>query len=107
MLVPDDGVKIFVCVEPIDMRKCENGLIDEIKLTHKDNPKSGHVYIFINESSTIIKALFWDSDGFVIFKKRLEIGEFSFPVPKKGKKMKIDKEQLDLIFSGKQTKMIN
>jgi len=70
MLVPSDNMKIFVALEPVDMRKSINGLSVEIIETLDNKPQSVDLYIFRNKSSSLIKALFWDTDGFVLIYTR-------------------------------------
>ena len=43
-------------------------------------PKSGDIYVFTNKNKNRIKILVWDKDGFWILAKRLEIGQFRFPL---------------------------
>lgn len=37
---------------------------------------SGAFFIFLNKRKDLMKVLFWDNDGFVIWFKRLEKGSF-------------------------------
>ncbi len=40
---------------------------------------SGDLFVFHNRQANRIKVLFWDSNGLVIYAKRLERGTFRFP----------------------------
>lgn len=40
-----------------------------------------HLFVFRNKRGDRLKAIWWDSDGLAIFYKRLEEGNFLFPVP--------------------------
>ena len=100
MLVPTDAMKIFVALEPVDMRKSTNGLLIEVTESIGGKPQSGDLYIFRNKSSSLIKALFWDRDGFVLIYKRLEEHKFKFPKITARSTLVINKKQLRWLLSG-------
>lgn len=61
------------------MRKAINGLVQMIA-NHTDyNVLSGACFIFCNKSSTIIKILYWNNNGFCLWQKRLEKDRFCWP----------------------------
>ena len=74
-------VKIYVALEPADMRRGFDGLSALVQETLKHDPFSGHLFLFRNRRRDRIKILFWDGDGCVIFYKRLARGTFEFPIP--------------------------
>ena len=41
---------------------------------------NGDVYIFVNRNRTILKLLYWELDGYVVYHKRLEEGRISHKV---------------------------
>jgi len=100
MLVPADNMKIFVALEPVDMRKSINGLSVEVIEALDNKPQSGDLYIFRNKSSSLIKALFWDTDGFVLIYKRLEEHKFKFPKITTTQALSINSKQLRWLLSG-------
>lgn len=73
------SVQIFLCTKPIDMRKSFTGLFALVQNHLKADPFSGSLYFFRSQRGNMIKALWWDVDGFAIFAKKLEIGRFGFP----------------------------
>ena len=62
--------------QPTDMRKGFDGLSGLIINKLGKNPIDGSVYIFINRRRDRMKLLVWQSNGFVLYYKRLESGTF-------------------------------
>ena len=77
-LVPAQ-LKFYLYCQPTDMRKGFDGLYGLVTTALESDPLSGDVYVFLNRRRDRIKLLFWDSDGFWIFYKRLEKGTFQLP----------------------------
>jgi transposase len=71
--------KVFIYSKPCDMRKGFNGLFGLVQNEMELNPLCGYLFVFLSKSRTKIKILFWDSDGLVIYAKRLEKGTFRRP----------------------------
>jgi transposase len=69
--------KIFVSREPTDMRASYDTLFSKAKGVLKQDPFSGHLFVFINSRRTSIKCLYYDGTGFVLLCKRLEKSVFS------------------------------
>jgi transposase len=68
--------RIFLAVEPIDGRKGIDGLAAVCRQVLDDNPLSGAVYVFRNRSSTTLKLLAYDGQGFWLCTKRLSHRRF-------------------------------
>jgi transposase len=73
------AVKIFVCTKPVDMRLSFDGLFALVQAVIRQDPFSGALFLFRSRTGNFIKVLWWDSDGWAIFAKRLEVGTFRFP----------------------------
>ena len=58
------------------MRKSYNGLSALVRQTLRDDPLTGALHVFINRRRTMLKALYFDGDGYCIWSKRLERGQF-------------------------------
>ena len=71
-------VRVFLCQHPVDMRKSFNGLAGCVEQQLLADPLDGHLYVFFNKRSTMVKILVWDRTGFCIYSKRLEQGRFSY-----------------------------
>jgi transposase len=73
------AVRIFVSTKPVDMRRSFDGLFELVQSTIRQDPYSGALFLFRSRRGNVIKALWWDLDGWAIFAKRLESGTFRFP----------------------------
>jgi transposase len=98
MLSFPSAVNIFLCSEPTDMRKSFDSLAVLVKGVIRQDPLSGHVFVFGNRRRDRLKLLYWDRDGFAIWYKRLEKGLFSFP--KTDASQVIPHRQLSMILEG-------
>lgn len=73
-------VRMFLCAQPVDMRKSFDGLTGLVESALALDPLSGHLFLFLNKRRDRLKILFWERDGLVIWYKRLEAGTFQWPV---------------------------
>lgn len=75
--LPGDS-KVYVCQEPMDLRKGFEGLGTIVHLTFGIDVTSGAYFVFLNRRKDRMKVLYWDGDGLVIWYKRLERGCFLY-----------------------------
>lgn len=68
--------RLWLCTAPTDMRKSFDGLVALARHHLGQDPLSGHGFVFINRRRTQMKLLYFDMDGFCIWSKRLEQGQF-------------------------------
>ncbi len=80
MLTLPTKVRVFVAVNPVDMRKQFDGLAKVVREALDADPETGHLYVFANRRRHLLKILFFDQQGYCILAKRLESG--TFPIPK-------------------------
>ncbi len=93
--------RVFLFMEPVDMRKSFRGLCLLAEAVLKEDPASGHWFAFINRRRDRLKLLGWDGQGFWIWYKRLELGVFEKPASRANQtQMEIDVTQLSLIING-------
>jgi transposase len=99
MLSLSPATRIFVAVEPVDMRKSFNGLSAAVETVLAQDPLSGHLFLFTNRRHNRVKALYWDGTGLVVYAKRLEGGRFGWPTGK-GASHTLRPEELTLLLHG-------
>lgn len=102
MLSFTGGLKVFVCLDPADMRKSFNGLAAVAQEHLKANPYDGALYLFTNKRRNRLKILFWDGTGLWVAAKRLEEGRFTWPKPSRSgqRKLSLTPEALALLTDG-------
>ncbi|MCC6356140.1 MAG: IS66 family insertion sequence element accessory protein TnpB [Verrucomicrobiae bacterium] len=79
MLSFSGSLKIYLAVEPRDLRKGFDGLAADVNGKLGAQVKSGALFVFCNRRRTRLKVLYWDGSGIWILTKRLEEGHFSWP----------------------------
>jgi transposase len=95
------GVRVYLCTAPADMRKGFDSLAALVRDYLKYDPLSGHLFLFIGRGKDRIKILYWDSDGFAVWYKRLEEGTFRLPAPKSaGASVELKASELAMLLAG-------
>jgi transposase len=92
-------VRIYVSTDPTDMRRSFDGLAALAQSVFKQNPLSGHLFVFMNRRGDKMKILWWSRGGYAIYYRRLEEGVFQLP-PVDAETVEIDATQLAMILDG-------
>ncbi len=79
MLSFTGSLKVFVALEPVDMRQGFEGLHAAVSEKLKADVRSGALFAFTNKKRTRLKVLYWDGTGLWLMTKRLEKGTFCWP----------------------------
>lgn len=93
------GSRIWLVAGITDMRNGFNGLASRVQNVLKDDPFSGHLFIFRGRRSNMIKLLWADEDGLCLLIKRLEHGRFIWPSVSDGK-IHMTTAQLAMLLEG-------
>jgi transposase len=104
------ATKIYIALDAIDMRKGFEGLHGLVRDHLKQDPLSGHLFLFTNKTRTRLKALVWDGSGLWVCAKRLEKGRFHWPAEPEGRSVTMRSEELGMLVNGldfKQTEARN
>lgn len=59
MLSFSGSLKVFVAVEPCDMRRSFDGLHNAVTSQLQEDPKSGSIFAFTNKRRSLLKILYW------------------------------------------------
>jgi len=93
------GVKIYLACGVTDMRKGFPGLSMLVQDVLRQNPFSGHVFLFRGRRGDMMKVLYWDGNGLCLCAKRLEQGRFTWPRAGSGK-IQLSAAQLSMLLEG-------
>ena len=99
MFVDFSRVRLFIRPGHTDMRKQANGLSVVVQEHLKADPFSGNLFLFSNKRKNILKILYWDRNGFCMWKKRLEKNRFPWP-EKKNAAIEIGEKELRWLLDG-------
>lgn len=97
-------VRIFVCIEPVDMRCGFDRLAQIGRDKLQQDPRSGALLVFAGRSRDRLKALWWDRNGYCVLYKRFHESVFDLPVPSdanSGFAVRIDGQKLATLLAGK------
>lgn len=101
MLSFTGSLRIFVALEPCDMRMGYNGLCGLVAGRLQEDIRSGALFVFGNRRRTRIKILYFDGTGLWLMAKRLEKGTFSWPQSAEGAgKLRLAPEALAMLTDG-------
>ena len=100
MLSPGPTTRIFVALDPVDMRGSFDALAGHVRRLHRE-PLDGHLYLFVNRRRRLLKALWFDRTGWALYSKRLECGTFELPLSSGDERqVQVDPGQLAMILEG-------
>jgi transposase len=101
MLTFPPGIRIYVCLDPVDMRKSHHGLAAIVSEHLGVDPLGGHLIFFTNKRRDLAKILFFDRTGYAMLFKRLEQGTFQLPSVAPGaRSAQIEPIDLAMILEG-------
>jgi len=82
------------------MRSSYDSLSALVKDVLKQDPYSGHLFLFINSRRTTLKCLYYDGTGMVVVSKRLEEKLFSMINPHYSRDIILTPAEFSLFFEG-------
>jgi transposase len=91
--------RIFIRPGYTDLRKAVNGLSVIVEQQMAGEPFSEDVYLFCNRGRSLLKALWWDRNGFWLSQKRLEQDKFPWPQTEEEAR-EISAQELSMLLRG-------
>jgi transposase len=84
MIGPPAGTRVYLACGVTDMRRGFDSLSAQVESVLHLDPYGGAVFLFRGRRGDLLKALYWDGQGLVLYAKRLEKGRFVWPQAKEG-----------------------
>jgi transposase len=99
MTIDLSKARIYIRPGRTDLRKAVNGLTVMIEQQMAGEPFSGNVYLFCNKERRLLKAVWWEKNGFWLSQKRLE--KDKYPWPQTGEDAReLRAEELSMLLAG-------
>lgn len=99
MIALPPGARIWLAAGTTDMRRGFDGLARQVQEVLQLDPFSGHLFVFRGKRGDLLKCLFWDTQGLVLYAKRLERGRFIWPQARNGS-VSLTPAQLSMLLEG-------
>ena len=93
------STRVWLAAGVTDMRKGFNGLAALAQDVLKQDPFSGHLFVFRGRRGDLLKVVWFDGQGACLFSKRLEKGRFVWPSATTGK-VTLTPAQLSMLLEG-------
>ncbi len=101
MIINTDEIKnIYISSHYVDMRKSIDGLTLIVHSQFQMNVLDHSLFIFTNKARNRIKILYYESNGFWLFIKRLEHGKFKIKEYDNSNTRSITPTQLNWLLEG-------
>jgi transposase len=99
MTIGMNKARIFIRPGYTDLREAVNGLSAMAEQQMSGEPLSGNVYLFCNRERRLLKAVWWDRNGFWLSQKRLEKDKFPWPETEEAVR-ELSAEELSFLLRG-------
>lgn len=96
----NDNLEVYLHRNPIDFRKGINGLAVLVEQALELNPFSEQLFVFCNRRRDRIKILYWETNGFCLWQKRLEQDRFHWPRTRQEPVVTLTIQQLNWLLDG-------
>lgn len=84
----------------VDFRKSIDGLASIVQYELNEDPFAKTLFLFFSKNKKKIKILYWDTNGFCLWYKRLEKDQFKLQKNLSCKSIFITEQQLEWILGG-------
>ncbi|MCK5734911.1 MAG: IS66 family insertion sequence element accessory protein TnpB [Spirochaetaceae bacterium] len=94
-----ESTAIYIRPGITDMRKQISGLTAVVQNELEKDPFTSALFLFCNRQRRILKAIWWDDNGFCLWQKQLIKDRFPWPADEEGV-LEIGTDKLKMLLSG-------
>src|ERR1035437_1497957 len=91
---------IYLACGTTDMRKSIDGLAAIVSLEFQLDLFDDSLFVFCNRGRNKLKILYWDTNGFWLYYRRLERGRFAWPESSRDAAISVSRRQLRWLLDG-------
>ena len=96
----DSQSRVYLGAEPIDFRKQIDGIALQVQEVLELDPYGPCLFVFRNRACDKVKLLYWHHNGFVLVYKRLEKGQFKWPLTQGRTSVLMSVRELNYLLEG-------
>ena len=93
-------IPVYLHPAPVDFRKQINGLAVLVTESMQLDVFKPALFVFTNGARNRVKVLYWDSQGFCLWLKRLEKHRFVWPLQQEADVVSLTGDQLNWLIGG-------
>jgi transposase len=93
------ATRVFVATGATDMRVGFDGLYALVVGQLKEDPRTGHLFLFSNKRRDRMKVLFFDGNSLWVCARRMEKGRMHWPSSAEGR-VQLTREEFALLIGG-------
>lgn len=92
--------RVYLAWGSTDMRKSIDGLAALVSQAFRLDPFTPALFVFCNRKRDKLKILHWDHNGFWLYYRRLERGQFQWPSVTDRQTLTVTRRQLQWLLDG-------
>src|SRR5580692_1127813 len=100
MLSSIQPTQVFLACGNTDLRKSIDGLAALVSQVFEHDLFSSSLFVFCNRDRDKLKILYWDTNGFWLYYRRLERGRFRWPKHSTQLTQAVSRRQLQWLLDG-------
>ena len=100
MLIGAEVEKVYLACGSTDMRKSIDGLAAIVQVSFSLDPFSTCLFVFCNKNRNKLKILHWQQNGFWLYYRRLEKGNFQWPKHSNSYPLEVGIRELGWLLDG-------